>query len=84
MKLARGSAEAEDIRSLLSSKSLEDHLGIGIDAKVLDRLRVGGGTLSITTTLRGSGIAKGRNGVTTEGLHGEKEGNRKRSRQRRV
>ena len=60
----------ENIRSLLSSETLEDNLGIRVYAKVLDGLSVGrAGRGCVSPALRGSSIAKGRSGVTAEGLH---------------
>jgi hypothetical protein len=64
------------IRSLLSGESLEEHLGVAIDAKVLHGLRVR--SSGVCPALNGGSISKGRSRVPTKGLHsgrvGGKEG----------
>lgn len=55
------------LRSLLSSETLEQNAGVLVDLKVVQGLAVGRGGLS--PTLGGTDIAKGREGVTAEGLH---------------
>lgn len=58
------------IRSLLSSETLVDDLGVLVYAEVGDGLRVGrGDALGVTATLHGSGVAEGGEGGTSEGLH---------------
>lgn len=71
---ARG---AKHVRSLLSGEALEENLGVRIDAKVLDGLGVRRGTLGVTSSLHGSSIPDGREGVTAEGLHDDERNSRK-------
>lgn len=54
-------------RSLLSSETLEQNTGVLVDLEVVHGAGVGRGGLS--PTLGGANIAKGREGVTAEGLH---------------
>jgi hypothetical protein len=56
------------IRSLLSGKSLEEHLGVAIDAKVLHGLRVR--SRGVCPALNGGSSSKGRSRVPAKGLHG--------------
>lgn len=60
-------AQRLHLRSLLSSETLEENAGVLVDLKVVQGLAVGRGGLS--PTLGGTDIAKGREGVTAEGLH---------------
>jgi hypothetical protein len=72
------------IRSLLSGKSLEEYLGVAIDAKVLHSLRVR--SRGVCPALNGGSISKGRSRVPAKGLHGgrvEEEEGEKDDMQRR-
>ena len=61
----------KDVRSLLSSETLEDNLGVSVNAKVVHSLSVSrAGRGRVCPALRGSSIAKGSDGVTADGLHG--------------
>lgn len=60
-------AQRLNLRSLLSSETLEENAGVLVDLEVVQGLAVGRGGLS--PTLGGADIAKGREGVTAEGLH---------------
>lgn len=59
------------IRSLLSSKALEDNLGVLVYAQVLDGLPVERVSNRVTPSLHGSDILESRESSTAEGLHDE-------------
>jgi hypothetical protein len=58
-----------NIRSLLSGETLEDNLGVSIDAQVIHSLGVDRAPLAVSSSLHSSGILKGREGATAESLH---------------
>lgn len=66
------------LRSLLSSKSLVEHLGVRVDAKVRDSLSVGRGSSGVSPSLHSSNILDSREGVTAESLHDEEQIERKK------
>lgn len=62
-----GISRFSHLRSLLSGETLEQNTGVLVDLEVVHGAVVGRGGLS--PTLGGADIAKGREGVTAEGLH---------------
>lgn len=67
LRVQRSGFSLPNLRSLLSGETLEQNTGVLVDLEVVHGAVVGRGGLS--PTLGGADIAKGREGVTAEGLH---------------